>query len=446
MHCSNDHTFENWAHTLKFKPSRYCQPESEADVIALVTQAINDGIHIRTQGTGHSWSQLVTTTDTLVELDKLKGTVTVDAQGRATAPAGIQIKDLTKVLAKKGWGLKNLGSIQEQTIAGATATGTHGTGAGLGNLSSQLIGMRIVDGTGTVRNITEQDMPGLQAARVSLGALGIVTEVTIQCIPDYQLEYTAYWCSFNDIVDHLDTLNAENDRVRLWWLLSPVVPRDHVIVTTMNKDPKPQTILGQAPSLINGLLALFGGATLPMDTPDLLSMLLGIFGNPSGCPVIWHMKGHYTNMLTVPALPIFHRECEYAIPADQAGKALHQIHEIIQEGDFTTTLPIEVRFVAADNILLSPANGRDVCYIGINTMPNATDLFERVEPIMKVLGGRPHWGKHYTLTKQEVMDMYPVTYTDFVAKRQEFDPQGVFTNTLLSQFFSQQAAAGGVHP
>src|SRR5205814_1883362 len=127
----------------------------------------------------------------------------------------------------------------EQSIAGVISTGTHGTGLKLGNVGTKIVGMRMVTGTGDAISITEQDTDLLNAARLSLGALGIITEVTIQCVADYDLEYTAYWCKFDDILDQMETLAQQNTRVKFWWLIPPIGPKDNVIMTTENPPAVP---------------------------------------------------------------------------------------------------------------------------------------------------------------------------------------------------------------
>ena len=117
--------------------------------------------------------------------------------------------------------------------------------------------------------------------------------------------------------------------------------------------------------------------------------------------------------ITLPLLPVFHREFEYPVPAERAGEALRELRRIVEEADIATTLPIEVRYVAADDILLSPSRGRNVCYIGVSTQPNANEVYGRIEPVMKDLQGRPHWGKHFSLRRSEVEAMYPDSYDKF---------------------------------
>ena len=432
--CDNDHAFHNWARTITCQPGQFCQPKSQDEVVQIVKAARQSGKHVRTVGAGHSWSPLVLTKDVLVNLDHMQQ-LAVDVPHRtATMQAGIRLKNLTRGLAAKGLGMANLGSIREQSIAGATATGTHGTGLGLGNLSTQIIGMNLVTGTGDVVTITQNDGDLLHAARVSLGALGIVTEVTLQCVSDYKLEYTAYSCKFDDVVEKIDALNQENTRVRLWWLVPSIGSKDNVILSTMNPPGTAAGVMGRSESLPDTPQSLHE-APLPMDTEVLANTTALLAGNRTGCLKLLHFTARYDEVLTVPLLPFLHRECEYAIPVRNTVEALRTFKRVVDEGDLSMKLPVEVRFVAKDQTLLSPARGNDVCYVGISTQDNASEVFERFEPIMRRLGGRPHWGKCFSLTRKDVEAMYPDSFETFRGIRKRLDPKGVFANELLQQLF-----------
>jgi FAD/FMN-containing dehydrogenase len=150
---------------------------------------------------------------------------------------------------------------------------------------------------------------------------------------------------------------------------------------------------------------------------------------------IWHMKGDYSEMLTLPLLPVFHTECEYAVPHDQAVPALQAFRRVVEENDFDLRLPVEVRFMAGDDLLLSPGNEGAVCYIGASTQENTAEVFSRFEPLMRQHGGRPHWGKHFTLTRDEIKAMYGTGYDQFVSIRDRLDPDRVFANSLLTELF-----------
>ena len=435
--CKRKHRFENWSNSLKFRPERFCAPKTEARIIEIVREASTRGTKVRTQGAGHSFSQLLATPDTLVSLDEmdvledLDRAIRVNGQ-QATVPAGARLKHLIPALRRRGLGFRNIGSITQQSIAGAISTGTHGTGQRLASISSQVSGVRLIDGTGMSREISTREPDVLEAARISLGALGIMTEVTLDCVADYQLEFTAYLCSFDDVVPEIERLSQENERILLWWLLFSVGPRDKVILITKNP-------VGHRPGLLaaaDDFAVRFGPNSQPTSLPKDSEILEDIIQESGGVArgrikKILSYIGDYDHVLTIPLLPVYHRECEYAIPAGDAATALRSMRQIFEEGDFSLRLPVEVRFVAQDSTLLSPAHGRDVCYVGASTQDNSTEVFERFEPLMWNLDGRPHWGKNFTITRDDVRRMYSNTYDQFRAVRSQFDPGRVFTNTLL---------------
>lgn len=431
-----NHTFENWSETIRFRPAIYAEPTSVADLQTIVSNAATDKSHIRVQGAGHSFSQLLPTAGTLVSLDELKLPIVRNGD-EVTVPGGIRLKHLIKELRKLGRGLRNLGSITEQSIAGATATGTHGTGLRLGALHTQIKSAKLVDGAGQVRTVSTP--ADLAAVRLSLGALGVITEVTLDTVPDYKLEYCAYLCRLDDILGRIDQLNQENERMLFWWFLPPVGPRDCVIVITKNPVGHPPGWLDGAADLA-GMSVLGGilrGRRLSVDT--LLGILGGVVGHlvGSGPRRILRFVDDYDDVLTIPLLPVYHRECEFAIPAEHTKEAVEQMRRVFDEGDMSLRLPVEVRFVAPDDALLSPSRDRanGVAYIGASTLDNATEVFERFEPLMRDFSGRPHWGKNFTLRKADIAAMYPATYATFQAARASFDPGGVFSNTFLDDLF-----------
>lgn len=429
--CSTSHSFENWAHTIQFKPRRFCRPRTEADVIATVKDALATKTNIRPLGAGHSFSQLLPTTDTLLTLDDLQVPISVDGR-RVSVSAGMRLKRLITELRHRGLGLKNLGSITEQSIAGAFSTGTHGSGLGLGAISTQVVGVRLVDGRGELRTITEQHSEELAAARINVGALGIITQVTVECVPDYQLEYTAYLATFDAVLSHIDQLIDENDRVVIWWLVPPHCPRDTAILITKNSlGHAVSGVLKQGSEERTGL----SRQSLPKQ-PDTLRKLASRAPKSQFKKILQYV-GPYNQVLTIPLLPVFHRECEYAIPVGKTVDALKTMREIVEEGDISLSLPVEVRFVAKDDILLSPCYNGPMAFIGASTLVNSTEVFERFEPLMKRLGGRPHWGKNATITQTEVSkDMYPATYARFCLVRDALDPDRTFTNSLLTDLFA----------
>lgn len=423
--CRTGHVFRNWSETIRFEPRLFCRPRTEQQVVDLVRDAVARGGHLRTQGAGHSFSQLLPTSDTLLTLDDLERPIRVDGQ-RVTVPGGLRLERAILELRQRGLAFRNLGSITEQSVAGAFSTGTHGSGLGLGAISTQVVGLRLVTGEGEVREITEADAEELAAARINLGALGIITEVTLDCVPDYQLEYSAYLTTFDEVVNQIERLNAENDRVVLWWFLPGLgLPRDKVVLITKNAVGRALEAVDAAPA---------SARPLPARGPELER--LAASAPARGFRRIRHAIEPYDKALTIPLLPVFHRECEYAIPVERTGAALEALRTVVEEGDMVLDLPVEVRFVAKDDSLLSPCRGRGSCYIGASTLKYSTEVFERFEPLMKSLGGRPHWGKNFTVTREELArQMYPDTYERFRAVRDRFDPRRVFANSMLEELF-----------
>lgn len=441
--CDTDFKFKNWDKTLHCEPQLYCNPRSEAEVVDLVQQTYKRGGVIRAVGAGHSWSPVVLTSDTLIRLDKLKSLIAIDKpQMRATVQAGIRIKDLIKVLRKNGLGMKNLGSITEQRIAGAISTATHGTGITFGSLPTQITAMKLVNGRGELRAISEERDPELMAAaRTSLGALGIITEVTIQAVKDYNLKYQSTHRPTDEVLDQINELLRVNQRVRLYW---HTLNKKKIKVMTMNPTTKPMTAAAQLaetePSDVeNGVLQL-----RPDDRYDLgyWPGLLKIASNnrqPAAAKFLWWDQSDvkpYDKALTVP-MPPRHQESEYAIPWDRAAEAVRLVRKLVEDNHFWNVILVEVRFVEADNIMLSPSYKRRVCYIGgyVFGSLHADKFFHLFESAMKKLEGKPHWGKHLTLSKHEARQMYPL-FDRFNEIRRDWDPRGIYANDFIRRLFN----------
>jgi FAD/FMN-containing dehydrogenase len=428
--CKTGHRFRNWAHTLEFKPRQFCKPKTEDALAAIVQAARARGGAVKTQGAGHSFSQLLPTDDTLVSLDDMDNEWIGVHQREVRVPAGMRLKDLIKAMKREGLALKNMGSITEQSIAGAVSTGTHGTGITLGSISTQVLAAKLVDGRGDVVTLPKGD-DRLRAASLGIGALGILTEVTLDCVDMYQLEYTAYVGKFDDVMAVLDQLTAENDRVLLWWLV-PLFDRDDVVIITKNRVGTPPGVLGGATNLVRTAFGISGTRPLGKDI-DALWTFLAAQGRSSGkFRKLLHFRADYDEVLTLPLLPIFHTECEYAVPAANAVAALERLRAIVEENDFDLKLPVEVRFSAQDDRLLSPSWDGPSCWIGASTEHNTAEVFARFEPLMVRFGGRPHWGKHFTLTREQLAGMYGPRLDEFVGHRDAFDPDRVFANTFLT--------------
>jgi FAD-linked oxidoreductase len=441
---NTNYTFSNWDGTLNCKPQKFYRPQSEQEVVDIVRSVSQAGGTVRTFGAGHSWSPLVITDDTLLNLDNLNKLISVDVtRTRVTVQAGIRIKELNKLLPQRGLAMKNLGSIAEQSIAGAISTGTHGTGLKLGSLHTQIVGMKLVTGGGRLLNITEENDPELmQAARVNLGALGVIIEVTIQCVPNYNLEWKAEPHSFDEVLDGLPALLDGNDRVRLYWLAGT----DVIQVMTMDHTDLPVTHKNRLKDWFTDVVVKHDFLKLIIETGYHLEHLPGLQVNADvvegtnrfEAKVGWVKEervDQYNYVLNIP-MPPKHQECEYAVPAARAAEAVRLTRRIIEENHYHVNLPVEVRFVAADEAMLSPAYGQDICYVGAYTFGEefARPFFAGFEPAMKSLGGRPHWGKHITLTRDEARALYP-KLDRFNEIRKQLDPTGTFANKFIRDLF-----------
>jgi FAD/FMN-containing dehydrogenase len=427
--CRSGHRFKNWARTLEFKPRQFCKPETEQKIVEIVRDARARHGCVRTQGAGHSFSQLLPTDDTLVSLDDMDNDSIVVQGKDVKVPAGMRLKDLIQALKRQGLGLRNMGSVTEQSIAGAAATGTHGTGVGYGNIATQIVAARLVDGRGNVVALAKGD-PRLRGASLSLGALGILTEVTLECVDHYQIDYTAYVAKFDHVMGILDRLVTENERVLLWWLV-PLFDRDDVLIITKNRPGSPLGVLGDAVDLVRLPFVDVPNRPLGKGLDTLWAFLAAQSASGNKIRRIWRCTGDYEDMLTLPLLPIFHTECEYAIPRSAAVAALSELRTVVEENDFELKLPVEVRFGAGDDLLLSPSFDGESCWIGASTENNTAEVFARFEPLMLDFGGRPHWGKHFTLTRDAIMKLYGSRYAEFVQLRDAFDPDRVFCNSFL---------------
>jgi FAD-linked oxidoreductase len=430
-----DFTFTNYGGNLEIEPVHYYKPESEDEVRQIVASVAQRGRGLRVVGAGHSWSAIATSEANMMTLDALDKLVSVDKErSQVTVQAGIRIHALTDLLEAHGLALPNLGSIQAQSIAGAVGTGTHGTGLTFGNMSTMLAAMTLVRADGTRLTIRRDEQPDLmKMAAVSLGMLGVTVEVTLQCVPALDLEYVAWPMPYDEVPKILDELLHTHAHVRLYWFTGT----DVIQVMTMNPTKKPR-------SPVNRVAQYFKDIVLDTDLLAVLQHvghffpgLVGPFNKFSESVgfVREERVDRSDRILTIPMPPV-HEETEYSLPVTETVRVLADLPDLVAKNDIKINLPIEYRFVAGDENALSPAQGRDSVYVGAYTYGEsfAQPMFATIEPYLKSLGGRPHWGKHLQISAEEVRAMYP-GYDAFCAVRRDMDPHGVFTNALTRTLF-----------
>jgi FAD/FMN-containing dehydrogenase len=399
--------WRNWAGSVRFEPQAVSRPGTEADVVDLVRRARQEGRTIRAAGSGHSSSDLVRTDGVLVDLRHLAELESHDAdRGQATLGAGARLNDVNELLFDQGLMMENLGDVAYQALAGAIATGTHGSGRGLTNLSGMVEGGRMVTGRGEVIEFSSGDPELLRAARVSLGCLGIFTAVTMRVRPSYRL-HRKEWCTSTEAcLEHLDDLVNSNRNFDFYWYPR----RDDVKLRTWNPP-------GEGP------------ADIPYASQ------------------VKEMKGWAKEVLALEQPLRFH-EMEYGLPLEDGAECFRAIRERIMDRHRKTVgWRVLCRPVAADDAFLSNCSGRDTLAITVhqnNTLPYR-DYFEDLEPIFREHGGRPHWGKRHSMERmpEELRRLYP-EWDRFMAIRRELDPDGLFLSGYMRRLFGIDGDGDGV--
>jgi len=437
MKIKQGYHFRNWAGNERCHPERFFQPQTHDEIIAIVREAVKAGRKLRVTGAGHSWSPIACTGDYMVNLDLYNKVIRMDKEKkRVTVQAGIRLKELNKILDENGLALSNLGSICEQSVAGLMTTGTHGTGISFQILSSAIIGMKVITSSGEVMEIDETSAY-LNAFRVSLGVLGIISEITLQCSDAFNLREESGPVWFDEALEQLPELLQRNDHVKLWWF--PHVRR--LMLYRYNRAEK--MIIPRASVYSSFLkwtedvflvryffaLMLRVGNLLPKQIPAINRFICRI-----------HLKkiqraGKSHEIFNVP-MPPRHRESEYAIPVERAADALDELRREIEHRRMKVNFVVEVRFVKSDSIWLSPAYGRDSCYIGgyLYGDKRWQPYLELFEGIMKKYDGRPHWGKEFSPELHDFGKLYP-RWFDFLKLKQQMDSSNRFANSLTEKLF-----------
>lgn len=411
--------FVNWGKTVTTRPTAWHAPASEAEVIEIVRGA--RGRRLRVVGAGHSWSAIAAPEQVAITLDHFAGVIARDDH-TVTIRGGTRLEDLNAALAAAGYALPIVGSIAEQSLAGAIATGTHGSSLVHGNLSSLVERVRLVDGRGEVHDMGAGD-PRLEAARVHLGALGIVTELTLRITRAFRLAETVERIPVREMPARLESIARSAEYVKVWWM--PHTRDAHVFrcertddAPTTKPDPLRQRWIDN--HILHPFvfpLALRVGL-LPGLTPKIMAVVANTFDQP-------RRVGVSTLMLSTP-MPFRHRETECAVPMHRAAEAVDRTLRAIERERLVVNFPLEIRFVRGDEAWMSPAYGADTCQIGAYCWgPRAPAYFAAFWREMRALDARPHWGKELDHTDEEVRALWPRA-RDFLALRDELDPERVF--------------------
>jgi FAD-linked oxidoreductase len=425
--------WSNWSGSVHCEPSWCSEPVSLEEIQAEVLRAAEEGQRLRVIGAGCSFAPLCWTDDNHMSLRRFTGIEAADVQrSRVWVRAGTTLGRLYELLAERQLALENGPAIDWPTVAGALATGTHGSGMAFGNLASLVTGLRLVLADGSVRVCSrEQHADLFDAARVSLGALGVVTHVELQCVDHYRLKVTSQRASFGETLTRLTELRRDHRNLELHWFPYAGIVRQRFADESRAVPQSPLSV-----KAVRGFayeqIVLRSMRTLARRSPQAAEYAGKLLASrlPSASTVREAERAYHVPRRTRV------QQLEYAIPLAQATNTLRQLDRVIRALSFRIHIPIEIRFVRRDDAWLSPQYERDsVCFAlpAYGDRPHAdyyaavTELFDRVE-------GRPHWGSAHDKTVSDLRPLYP-RFDDFCRLRDELDPRGLFLNPHIARLF-----------
>jgi FAD-linked oxidoreductase len=410
-------------------------PSSEEEIVTIVRGAAERGEHVKVVGSGHSFTDIGCTDGCLIKLDNFNRVLEVDRDAATiTAQAGITILQLSDALAHHGLAMENMGDVGYQTISGAISTATHGTGERFGNISSQVVGLSLVLANGEVmRCSTETNRDAFKAAQVGLGALGVISSVTLRCVSAYNIRSVQEPRRLGELLDQFDDLCANNDHFELFWF--PHTEWAQAITNTRTHEPLPdghrRTGFG---AYVNDILLenhAFG--MIQRAAQVRREWIPGLAAITAKTMSRKEMTDRSDRIFANTRLVRF-AEMEYAVPRSRLIEAVRDIRTMIQRKRLLISFPVEVRVVAEDDIPLSPANGRATGYIAVHVYHKFEyePYFREVEAIMNTHEGRPHWGKLHFQTASTLRQRYP-QWDAFIEVRDRLDPHRVFGNAYLER-------------
>ena len=419
--------WRNWAGDQRCTPAAIETPASREELAEVVRRAAADGLRVRASASGHSFTDIALTDGVMVRFDRLERILRADpSTGLVKVEAGVVLGDLNRRLDELGRAFENLGDIDRQTLAGSISTGTHGTGARFRSVSAQVEAVEMVLADGSSLEISaESDPGGIEAARIGLGAFGLIYSVTVRTVPAYTIHRVDNPKPLGETLARLDELNAANDHFEFY-----VFPHTDVALcresTRTDEPPQPRSraaVYAQEVMLENWVGAAFAVAArrLPGQVPRLARLASRGTGRSTKIDKSYEVFASERR--------IRFTEMEYGIPREHAPEAVRRVLALASRPELRVAYPIEVRFVAADSVMLSASHGRDTCYIAVHQDRRLDwePYFRGVEEIMESYGGRPHWGKRHFQTAETLAPRYP-GWNEFQALRAKLDPEGRFAN------------------
>ena len=424
--------WRNWAGDQRCTPAAIERPGTREELAEIVRRATDRGLRVRASASGHSFTEIALTDGIMVRPERLTRVLEVDrAAGLVKVEAGIVLGELNRRLDELGLAFENLGDIDRQALAGSISTGTHGTGARLGSVSAQVEAVEMVLADGSTLELSAAGDPaGLACARIGLGALGLIYALTIRTVPAFTLHRVDSPKPLDETLARLDELNEANDHFEFY-----VFPNTDIALCRESRrtdePPRPRSraaVYAQEVMLENwvGQLCALAGRYLPSQVPRLSRLAARGVGRST--------KIDRSYRVFASERRIRFTEMEYGIPREHAAEAVRRVLEQAGRPEHQVAYPIEVRFVAADDVALSASHGRDTCYIAVHQDRKLAwePYFRGVEEIMDSYDGRPHWGKRHFQTAATLAPRYP-RWREFQDLWAKLDPEGRFGNDYIDR-------------
>lgn len=431
---ANGALWQNWGRTQSVRPKWIERPTSVGALQRAIVAAGERGQRVKAVGSGHSFSGIAVAPGVQIDLSILSGIINVDVERmRVTLAAGTPLHALPALLKPYGLALENMGDIDRQTVAGATSTGTHGTGSQLRGLAAQIAGLTLITAEGTVLHIDEtENAELLPAARLGLGALGVIVDVTWQCVPAFVLQAVERPEPLQGVLENFEERCDAVDHFEFYWF-----PHTETALTKTNTrlpGDAPRKPLGRLARWVddefvaNGLYRVMclTGKAVPAIIPRFSAMADKLTGNRDFTD--------YSTKVFITNRGVRFREMEYALPRERIPEALAAVRALIERKGWKISFPIEVRSAASDDLWLSTAYERVTGYLAVHRYfrEDPSEYFRAVEEIMIGLGGRPHWGKMHYRGAESLRTVYP-RFDDFLAVRDRLDPERRFANAYLDR-------------
>ena len=428
-------TWRNWAGNQKASPLSIDTPRNVGELAALVASAADLGQKVKAVGSGHSFTSAAATNGRMVRLENLRGILHIDrASSQVTVGAGTRLSDLNTLLHAEGLALANLGDIAYQTVAGAISTSTHGTGKALTGLAGQVVAMKLINGQGQIIECSKSvNSQIFDVARVSVGALGIITEYTLQAVPSFRLRALEQPMRLDDVLDNVHDLASAHDHFEFFW-----IPHTKWALTKRNNrtedelQPLPR-VKGWIEKTFMENYAFGALCRVGRARPSLIPRLATALPSSGSREYV----DQSFKIFASPRIVRFY-EMEHALPVEALVPALKEIRAMVDRKGYLLNFPVEVRFTKGDDVPLSTAYGRDSAYIAVHVYKGmeCEPFFRDVEDILRSYDARPHWGKMHYRDAEELSKLYP-RWDEFIALRNQLDPQRTFSNAYTDTVFGK---------